>query len=372
MPPLPPAARIAQRQLLGRAVELLQKQQTAQAKAVLQTVLERWPGQGDALNFLGVLTHQLGDSEAAITLLRRAIDSLPEAPGPWNNLGNVLAALQRHGEAEEAYRQCLARQADFTDAVGNLAAVCSKQGRRADGAALYRRAIALEPGNALFRHHLAACLDEPPPARASDAYLQQVFDKDASVFEAKLGGLGYQAPQRLADLLQRHLPTPAAQHDIADLGCGTGLCAPLVRPWARSLTGCDLSAGMLERARARGQYDQLHQEELVAFLQARPAAFDGLVCTDTLIYVGDLHPAAAAAASSLRPGGWFGFSVEALADNDSQPLRLLPHGRYAHRRDHVLAALDAAGLRTTAIEAFTVRFEAGVAAPGWLVLAEHR
>jgi predicted TPR repeat methyltransferase len=366
---LAPATRMAQRQLLERAVELLQRRRTREAQAVLQAVLERWPEQPDALNFLGVLKHQQGDSEAAVTLLRRATRGEADSPGAWNNLGNVLAALQRHGEAEQAYRECLTRQPDFSDAIGNLAAMCSKQGRLAEAAGLYRQALRLEPDNMVLRHHLAACIDEAPPARASDGYLQEVFDRDASQFEARLGSLHYQAPQRLAELLERQLPPPTAQYDIADLGCGTGLCAPLVQPWARSLVGCDLSAGMLDLARMRGQYTSLFQEELESFLQARPGAFDGLVCTDTLIYVGDLHAAMAAAAGSLRPGGWFGFSVEALSDDDTKPFRLLPHGRYAHRRDHVLDALKAARMRLAELESFTVRNELGVGAPGWLVLA---
>ena len=37
--------------------------------------------------------------------------------------------------------------------------------------------------------------------------------------------------------------------DVLDLGCGTGLCGPLLRPYARALAGVDLSPQMLERMR---------------------------------------------------------------------------------------------------------------------------
>ena len=39
--------------------------------------------------------------------------------------------------------------------------------------------------------------------------------------------------------------------DVLDAGCGTGLCGPLVAPYARRLVGVDLSEAMLARP-ARG------------------------------------------------------------------------------------------------------------------------
>ena len=42
---------------------------------------------------------------------------------------------------------------------------------------------------------------------------------------------------------------PGWRGDVLDIGCGTGLCGPLLRPIAVSLCGVDLSAGMIEKAR---------------------------------------------------------------------------------------------------------------------------
>ncbi|WP_425536227.1 methyltransferase domain-containing protein, partial [Chromobacterium vaccinii] len=43
------------------------------------------------------------------------------------------------------------------------------------------------------------------------------------------------------------------------MGCGTGLAGEAVRPYASRLDGVDLSAGMLERASAKGIYDSLDE-----------------------------------------------------------------------------------------------------------------
>lgn len=45
--------------------------------------------------------------------------------------------------------------------------------------------------------------------------------------------------------------------DILDAGCGTGLCADVLRPYAKSLVGVDLSPQMLALAAKQQIYDQL-------------------------------------------------------------------------------------------------------------------
>ncbi len=363
------AERLAQRQMLARAVKLLQSGQDRLAGQVLEAVLGRWPEQADALHFLGILRHRQGDSEAALSLLQRAIEQMPGEPGPWNNLGNILFALHRYPQAEQAYRECLLRNADFAEALGNLASACARQGRLAEAAPLYRRALELDPGNAILQHHLASCDVDSPPARASDAYLSAVFDRDAEAFDQRLQSLQYRGPQQIASDLSETIPPPAARLKIADLGCGTGLCGPLLRPWAERLVGCDLSAGMLEHARRRGVYDELQQVDMFEFLRGSESAFHGLVCVDTLIYVGDLYDLAAAAARALLDEGWFAFTVEALPDAADRELILQNNGRYAHHRRHVDAALQAAGLQVLMQSSFELRVEAGQAVPGLSCIA---
>lgn len=44
---------------------------------------------------------------------------------------------------------------------------------------------------------------------------------------------------------------------ILDLGCGTGLDAQLYRPFAKKLTGVDISPKMVEKAEEKNIYDAL-------------------------------------------------------------------------------------------------------------------
>ncbi|HZE90975.1 MAG TPA: tetratricopeptide repeat protein, partial [Rhizobacter sp.] len=351
------AAKLAQRQLLQRAVELLRDKQLDQADQVLRSVLQRWPGQPDALHFSGVLQHTRGHSDAAIGLIQQAIVGMPGQAGPLNNLGNVLVEAQRFDEAVDAYQRCLAIDVDFIDALNNLATIHRRRGEHAEAEALFRRALAAkpdfaqawynlsltlleqdrvtegleahsraivlwprhlqarnavpkalvqlgrldeaaklyrewltaDPDNPVILHHLAACEGGGnTPERASDAYVERTFDAFAATFDANLTALGYRAPELVATLLHELLPAPARQFDVLDLGCGTGLCGPLVREWSHHLSGCDLSQGMLDKAERRHVYDELVHAELVAHLVARPEQFDALICADTLCYFGEL------------------------------------------------------------------------------------
>jgi predicted TPR repeat methyltransferase len=435
--PLSGAARLAQQQMLQRAVLLLRDKKLDDAEPVLLSVLQRWPGQPDAMHFLGVLEHTRGHSEAALSLIRQAIVGLPGQAGPLNNLGNVLVETQRFDDAVAAYRDCLALKPDNIDALNNLATMLRKRGEHAESEAmcrkalevnpefaqawynlsltlleqgrveegltahsraivlwprhlqarnavpkalvhlgrleeaakLYREWLATDPDNPVIKHHLAACSGGAVPERASDAYVERTFDAFAATFDANLSALGYRAPLLVAELLRELLPPPARQFDIHDLGCGTGLCGPMVRDWARDLSGCDLSQGMLDKAERRHVYDDLHHAELVAHMRAHPARWDALICADTLCYFGELGEALQAAALAMRAGGHLVFTVEAWLAGDGQPYHLQPHGRYAHQHDYVSAALAAAGLQELVLRQEQLRSEAGKPVIGWLVAA---
>ena len=128
---------------------------------------------------------------------------------------------------------------------------------------------------------------------------------------------------------------------------------------------------MLERAQRHGVYDQLEKSELVAYLEAHPAAFDVVISADTLCYFGTLDRVAAAAWRALRDGGQLVFTVEALPDEDGSGHRLLLHGRYAHARAYVRSVLEEAGFEWQRIVADVLRSEGGVPVQGWVVSARR-
>ena len=186
------------------------------------------------------------------------------------------------------------------------------------------------------------------------------FDTLADAFDEHLvNRLGYDGPAKLAVLLG---PVGAAQGalEVLDLGCGTGLCAPVLRPYANRLIGVDLSAGMLAKARDRGLYDRLDQADLLQTLAEADGAYGMIVAFDTFPYIGALEAVFDAVAARLSPGGWFVFSTE-HAEGDSFVLR--GNGRFAHGEAYV-EALAAGRFAIASRMQGTLRREAGRAVGG--------
>ena len=214
---------------------------------------------------------------------------------------------------------------------------------------------------------LAACSGRDVPARASDAFIEETFDSFAGSFDSKLAKLSYRAPALVAEMLADSDVEASKSLDVLDAGCGTGLCGPLVAPYARRLVGVDLSARMLAQAQARNVYDELVKRELTAYLRDSPGAFDVIVSADTLVYFGPLEDVVAAAANALRPGGRLIFTVEELIGAGSDAgYAISPHGRYSHTRQYVERVLADANLRPEIVPA-ELRLEAGEPVAGLVV-----
>ena len=296
----------------------------------------------------------------------------PDFGDAWHNLSLTLLRQDRVLEGIAAANKALILLPPHKRRRDSYARALVLAGQVEQAAAIFRDWLAEEPDNAYVQHHLAACTGDRVPERASDSYVERVFDNFASTFDKKLATLRYRAPQLVADALAAVLPAPAHQFDVADVGCGTGLCGPLVRAWARQLTGCDLSGAMLDQARHRNVYDVLEKAELVQFLEGHPNCFDVVISADTLCYFGNLQAVANAARSALRAlAGSSCFTVEALKDAEEDTYRLLANGRYARTRLRIrpVGTRCTAGLHTQRIVGEVLREEVALPVHGWLVTA---
>lgn len=373
--------------------------------AFLRQTLSLVPAQPDAHNNLGNIHKECGELDDAEASYRRAVTLAPAHPQALGNLAVLLEARGADDEARLAYRHWWRNQP--TDArapyfYGRF--LCTHPERREDVEAavdVFRAGLAAHPGHggliealgmALYglgrvdeatdvyrawnardpdhpvpRHMLAACGAVAAPERADDDYIRDLFDRFAHSFDEQLiGHLAYRAPEALIAALDA-LPARSAL-DVLDAGCGTGLCGPLLRERARRLVGVDLSPGMIDKAQARGCYDELHVAELTRHLDDA-SRYDLVVCADTLVYFGELDTFFAAAHRALRDQGVLAFTLEAL--DDASPYHLAPSGRYRHCATYVADALRHAGFDRLDIAPDTLRREAGRWVDGWVVTARR-
>jgi predicted TPR repeat methyltransferase len=389
---------------MQRALGLQREGQLDAADEIYGRILEELPDYADAWHFRGLVALERDQPDLALSLIDKAIEVAPDYADAYNNLGNVLFLRARYNAALEAWRRAVELKPDLAEAHFNLgrgfqvkeqvqealaafrrglelmprhfeayhrmAALLYAAGQIPQAALVYEEWLSLEPDNDYVSHMLASCTQREIPTRASDSTVRRVFNGFAKDFDKQLAALQYRAPAFVAEGIARLLGAPAGTLEVLDAGCGTGLCAPSLRPYARRLVGVDLSSEMVKRAEDRHLYDELVVEELTAFLAGHPAAYELVASADTLCYFGDLAPPLAAAATALRPGGHLVFTVErATAAPDGYQLN--PHGRYSHTDGYVRATLAAAGLTPVLIAAGFLRMESKQAVAGLLVAARR-
>jgi predicted TPR repeat methyltransferase len=345
----------------------------AEAEAMYRRAVALEPTRVAPRNNLGVVLKNQGRYEEAIAEYRAIIALDPDYADAHHNLAGALAGLGRHEEAITAASRALALRPDSTPAWRNLMHSLQRLGNLAEATKTAEQWLAAQPNNPIAAHMLAALGAASAPERASDDFVRETFDGFAGSFDIVMRGLEYRAPLLIAERVAEELGSAAGALDVLDAGCGTGLCGPLLRPYARRLVGVDLSPRMIAQARERGSYDELVAAELTAFLAAREAPFDLIVSADTLVYIGDLGPFFAGAARRLRPGGLLVFSVEHAADlDDMHRFRLEATGRYSHSKAAVARALAAAGLLVRTMTEASLRKERGQPVAGLIVMAGAR
>ncbi|MGB8843959.1 MAG: tetratricopeptide repeat protein [Aliidongia sp.] len=133
---------------LQQAVALHQQGRLDDAARLYGAVLDRDPGEVNALHLLGVLRQQQGQAEEAVGLIGRALAAAPAIAAIHNNYGNALRDLGRLDEAEQSYRQAIALAPRLADAQYNLGRQLKERGAFAAAIACFEAVLAIEPPSA--------------------------------------------------------------------------------------------------------------------------------------------------------------------------------------------------------------------------------
>jgi len=321
---------------------------------------EAWLGCGNA-------RRDLNRNDEALIAFDRALALLPSLAAAWLGRGNVFHDRKNFVEALTAYDRALALDPELANAwVGRGHALRSLK-RTQESIAAYRHALKISGDAESVKFYLAGLGAEPLPVASPRHFVANLFDGYADNFDHDLvENLQYRTPLLVADAIKRYVSSTAL--DVVDLGCGTGLMGEHIRSIGRTLTGVDLSANMLEKARQRQIYDHLFCDDLTEFLQKQKKVFDLAVAADVFVYLGDLSPIFLAVRGSLRQGGLFGFSVEA-ADNGDFTLRSTL--RYAHSIAYLRRLAEQHQLIVEMIEPQVIRREGGANIDGYLAVMRN-
>ena len=318
---------------------------------------------------LGRALYLLGDFSNASVAYEKAARAFPDeaqiirAYAQTRLIENILRGTVQ--VAAENYCSIAGRHAEDLNVVLRTAfEVLCGYGQKEAAIRLGRILLECEPEDPIITYHLDALLGQGHKQAPSD-YLIACFDKYAPKFDRHLVEvLDYHIPDKLHPLL---VETGMSFPRILDLGCGTGLAAPTLSSFGGSLTGVDISPGMLEKARLRNIYGRLIENEAIAYLSKAREEFDLIASLDVLIYFGDLTALFAAVAERLVYGGLFAFSFET---GENEDYKLLASGRFAHDPCYI-EKLYRVRFRCLSSISTTLRLEANRPVAGRLVLLQR-
>ncbi|WP_457577152.1 tetratricopeptide repeat protein [Desulfomarina sp.] len=274
-----------------------------------------------------------GQLKEAIAVFSELTERLVSDPEPFYNLANCYRETGRFKMAAESYEKTLALDTTHFSALKNLAYVYHRLGNYEKATKLYERILDNDPGNEQARHMLFSITGKKPPS-IPDQYVAEIFDEYSDVFEKHLlEELQYSVPDKLKTAFKT-LNYPVKHFSrCLDLGCGTGLAGAVFAELCDNLTGIDLSAKMVEKAKEKKIYDKLEVVEIKKFLQRREHFFDLIIAADVLTYMGDLRPVMKAISDVCTERGIFCFSLE---NSDKPGYHLGKTGRFLHAQTYLL------------------------------------
>ncbi len=341
----------ATRLKLGKAQEALQ---------VLEQALAQEGNAVDALQHHALALGMLGRHEDALADWARVLALRPGDAKAWLLQGESLQHLERLEPALASYDAALARDPALGQAWSRRGGVLKELGRLEEAAAAFQQALDHGDDPELNGYFLASLNGRDQPTRTPPRYVQFLFDEYADKFDEHLVQvLNYRAPRVLAAQLAALGRTFSR---ALDLGCGTGLCAPLVKPLADALDGVDLSGNMLAKAARSGVYQRLVRDEIVHYLEGTSQRYELVVSADVFIYVGALEDVFDGVSRVLAPGGIFCFSVELAADDSDFVLQ--PSQRYAHSERYLRALALRHGFEIVGVSREPIREDQREPIPG--------
>jgi predicted TPR repeat methyltransferase len=317
------------------------------------------------------------------------------------NLGRLMMALRREDQGAALLAEALKEMPTNKPGIHALTAHFLNQGKALQATRLWQPLFDADPANGLLRLDLvrifavsgflaeaqhmldlaeplcancraafdtaAAALRGTAAGTSQAAMTMEIFERFAPTYDATLEKLGNRGPEIIERMLGALALPAKRQLTILDAGCGTGLCGPFLRPYAKRLVGVDLSPAMLAKARARKVFHALERCDLGSIGTYPNGPFDMVICADVLVYFGDLAQVFTNFAAMTRPGGWLLFTVEAAEAG----WHLAPSGRNTHSLAYLEETLRKAGFgKPKLVERNDLRHEFGKPVAGLGVAAQ--
>ncbi len=177
--------------ILQRALQDARSGKLDAAIATVRALLRVQSKNADAMQILGLLLTQCGQSAQAVVQLERAVALEPRSAAYRNNLGNALAGMGKHREAAAQFEQAIAAEPSYFRAFLGLALARMVLLDSAAAAEACRRGLAIRPDWPEMIACAAAAFEAADQLDEALACVQQALSRDRSnpILRAKLAFL---------------------------------------------------------------------------------------------------------------------------------------------------------------------------------------
>jgi Tfp pilus assembly protein PilF len=157
------------------AVAALDRNDAAQAEALLAQTLAAAPDDAIALQLMGVVRRMQGQYEEAERCYRRSIACDPAQPQVHHNLGTLLRLTRRFADAAEAFREAIRLKSNYVEPRVALALTLSDLGDHEGAEKCCRQALHIQPGYRPARQALATELNALGRTKDAEQILRQML-----------------------------------------------------------------------------------------------------------------------------------------------------------------------------------------------------
>lgn len=344
-----------------------------------QEVLKHRSDHLGAIHNLGITLCGLKRFLDAKPLLEQVIQREPENIDALFYLGIIQRSLFSPLEAKAYYEKILTLDPNHASSHHNLATLYLELGEKEKAQAHFQEALRLQPENKTAMHMLRALQGIPSTGGAPFEYTKALFDQYAYNYDEHVKNkLQYHVPFLLRQAITPFVVKEDSPWTVLDLGCGTGLCAPLFSDIAGKLIGVDLSPNMIQVAHQRGGYYKLHVMDIATYLKHHQIEFELIIAADVFVYFGSLEEVFTLVLNALKPSGFFTFSIERLEDNEvtahpeQKTFQLRETGRYAHHLDYIHQLCQKVGFTIQVEEPQILRYQEESAVLGNIFVLQKR
>ena len=340
-----------------------------ESEASYSKAIELKPNYAEVYNNLGVLQQQQGKLKESEASYSKAIELKPNYAEAHINLGKAMNRQGKLKEAEASFRQAIILEPSLAVAHYNLGKVYKKISKKSKAVECFEKTLKLSSKDLLGATLQLATLGKRKiPVKTPEKFMREFYKKKSKNWDNFEKTNTYRGHLLIENAFKKTHIT-SKKIDILDMGCGTGSLAKILRPYARTLVGVDLSPDMLFKAEEICLYDALYKKDLNQYLSEVLNHYDTIVAAAVLIHFYDLDNIFLLIKESLKLNGKFIFSIfeETKKKKDLNSFLM-----YAHSDNYITSLANRLNLKTIYKQKDIHEYHNGVSVPSIIYVLEKK